>query len=206
MANPLDLTGYAQPLVCEHRIEDSALVGDVQITGQITLLKPIRHAYAADVSYLSSALTIGDMQARVTNLFDQETWTSEFSDALIGDASTSSFNDVLYPIGVTNAGAIEERWAILFTGSTAFDVYGEYTGLITQWTTGSDLAPINPISGTPYFSIDYRGWGSGWAAGNVLRFNTKGANYPLWLARTTLQSDPTEFTDNFKLQIRGASN
>jgi len=40
----------------------------------------------------------------------------------------------------------------------------------------------------------------------VLRFNTVASNYPLWLARTTLQSDPTVYTDNFKIQIRGDAN
>jgi hypothetical protein len=206
MSDPLDLTGYVQPLKIEHRIEDMALVTDVQITGEIKLMKPIRHAYPANTSFLSSALVIGDMQARVTNLFDQQTWANEFSDTLSGSASGASFNDVLYPIDVTNAGAIQERWAIVFTGSTAFNCYGEYSGLIASGTTGDDFEPLNPITGVPYFSLNPLGWGSGWAAGNVLRFNTIAANYPIWLARTTLQSDPAVYTDHFKLQIRGDAN
>jgi hypothetical protein len=206
MADPLDLTGYEQPLRIEHRIEDMALITDVQITGQIKLMKPVRHAYPANTSYFSSALIIGDLQARVTHLFDQQTWAGAFSDALSGNAAGASFNDVLYPLAVTNAGAIQERWAIVFNGTTSFACYGEYSGLVAEGTTGVDFAPINPITNTPYFSIDYRGWGAGWSAGNVLRFNTIAANFPLWLARTTLQSDPTVYTDNFKLQIRGDAN
>jgi hypothetical protein len=62
------------------------------------------------------------------------------------------------------------------------------------------------MTGVPYFIINYLGWGTGWSAGNVLRFNTDAANYPLWLARTTLQSNPTVYTDNFKMQIRGDAN
>jgi hypothetical protein len=206
LADPLDLTGYVQPLHIEHRIEDMALVTDVQITGQVKLMKPTRHAYPANTSYLSSALVIGDMQARYTNLFDQQTWTSVFSDLLIGSEASSSFNDVLYPLTLTNAGAIQERWAIVFTSATAFNCYGEYSGLIAQHTTGSNFAPINPITNVPYFTMNYLGWGTGWSAGNVVRFNTLGTNAPLWLARTTLQSDPSVYTDNFKLQIRGDAN
>lgn len=206
LSNPCDLTGYVQPLKCEHRIEDMALITDVQITGQIKLMKPVRHVYPANTSYLSSALVIGDLQGRYTNLFDQQTWTSEFSDNLIGGAATPSYNDTLYPLTMTNAGSIQERWAIVFTGSTAFNLYGEYSGLIAQHTTGSDFSPINPITSTPYFTMNYLGWGTGWAAGNVVRFNTIGANTPLWLARTTLQSDPSVYTDNFKIQIRGDAN
>ena len=206
MANPLDLTGYTQPLKIEHRIEDMALITDVQITGQVQFMKPVRHAYPANTSYLSSALVISDLQARYTGLFDQGTWTSVFSDVLIGSAATASFNDVLYPLVVTNAGVIQERWAIVFTGSTAFSCYGEYSGLVAQGTTGGNFEPVNPISLKPYFTINYHGWGTGWASGNVLRFNTVAANYPLWLARTTLQSDPEVYTDNFKIQIRGDAN
>jgi len=206
MADPLDLTGYTQPLHVEHRIEDMALVTDVQITGQIKLMKSVRHAYPSLTTYLSSALVIGDMRARVNNLFDQQTWSGVFSDTLSGSAAGASFNDVLYPIETTNAGAIQERWAIVFTGSTAFNLYGEYSGLVASGTTGVDLAAVNPITGVPYFSLNHLGWGSGWSAGNVLRFNTIAANYPLWLARTTLQSDPAVYTDHFKLQIRGDAN
>jgi hypothetical protein len=206
LANPLDLTGYAQPLRIEHRIEDMALITDVQITGEVQFMKPIRHAYPATTSFLSSALVISDLQGRVANLFDQATWTSEFSDSLIGSPATVSFNDVLYPLVVTNAGTIQEKWALVFTGSTAFNCYGEYSGLVAQGSTGVNFEPVNPITGVPYFTIDYMGWGTGWAAGNVLRFNTVASNYPLWLARTTLQSDPTVYTDNFKLQIRGDAN
>jgi hypothetical protein len=206
MADPLDLTGYVQPLHIEHRIEDMALVTDVQITGGIKLMKPVRHAYPALTTFLSSALVISDMQARVSNLFDQQTWGNVFSDALSGSAAGASFNDVLYPIATTNAGAIQERWAIVFTGATAFNLYGEYSGLVASGTTGADFAPINPITGVPYFELNHLGWGSGWSAGNVLRFNTIAANYPLWLARTTLQSDPAVYTDHFKLQIRGDAN
>jgi hypothetical protein len=206
LANPLDLVGYVQPLYIEHRIEDMALITDVQITGQIKLMKPVRHAYPANSSFLSSALVIGDMQARITNLFDQQTWANAFSDTLSGSAAAASYNDVLYPIVVTNAGAIQERWALVFTGATAFSCYGEYSGLVAAGATTADFAPVNPTANVPYFSIDHLGWGSGWASGNVLRFNAIAANYPLELARTTLQSDPAAYTDNFKLQIRGDAN
>lgn len=206
LANPLDLTGYVQPLSIEHRIEDMALVTDVQITGQIKLMKPVRHAYPANTSFLSSALVIGDLQARVTGLFDQQTWANVFSDSLSGSVASASFNDVLYPLLVTNAGAIQERWALVFTGATAFNCYGEYSGLVATGATGADFSPINPFTSVPYFSIPAGGFGTGWSAGNVLRFNTIAANFPLWLARTTLQSDPSVYTDNFKLQIRGDAN
>ncbi|PIE31174.1 hypothetical protein CSA56_19135, partial [candidate division KSB3 bacterium] len=55
----------------------------------------------------------------------------------------------------------------------------------------------------PFFTIPYAGWGSGWAAGNVVRFNTDGASPPFWVVRTTLQGPAQEPEDFFTLQIRG---
>jgi hypothetical protein len=47
------------------------------------------------------------------------------------------------------------------------------------------------------------GFGAGWSAGNVLRFNTAGANYPIWMARTILQGPATADRDAFQVQMRG---
>ncbi|WP_230459904.1 hypothetical protein, partial [Sansalvadorimonas verongulae] len=67
----------------------------------------------------------------------------------------------------------------------------------------SDTTPNNPETGTPYWTIEAEGWGSGWATGNVLRFNTEGALAPLWLVRTTLAGQGTRQDDQFTLQVRG---
>jgi hypothetical protein len=221
LANPLNLASFTQPLHCEHRIEDMSLVTDVQITGQVALMKPVTHDFPATDTLISSALIIGDLQARTQLLFEQQTWTSVWADALIGNASTAQFNDALYPLVLTNKGAIQERWALVFTGTTAFNVYGEYSGLVGQGNIAGFAVPTqigdtlvaavhyaveNPDTGTPYFIINCLAFGGGWSAGNVIRFNTIAANYPLWLARTTLQSSPVAFTDSFKLQIRGDAN
>jgi hypothetical protein len=205
-SDPLNLTGYAQPLKVQHRIEDMALVADVQITGEITLAKPVTHDYPANTSYVSSALIIGDLWARVEHLFDQETWNNVWANTVSGSNATATYNDTLYPLTVTNKGAIQERWALVFTSSTNFQCYGEDSGLIGIGDINTDFSPVNDITGQPYFTIASAGWGGGWSAGNVLRFNTVAANYPVWIARTTLQSDPAVFTDAFKLQVRGDSN
>nr|WP_067286362.1 hypothetical protein [Marinobacterium profundum] len=76
-------------------------------------------------------------------------------------------------------------------------------GQRAKGSTGADLAPINPVTGEPYFTLYAAGWGSGWASNNVLRFNTDAAHAPIWIARTTLSGTPTQEDDLFKLQIRG---
>jgi len=197
-----NVTGFAQPVTIEHRIEDMAQVSDVQISGRLTFTRQITHAYPTG-SHVSSALIAGDLRAYVSKLFDQATWSGVFADALSGSAATATYNDVLAPIAVTNAGAITERWAIQFTNTTAFNVIGEHVGVIATGSTATDTAPLNPATGKPYFTLPAIGWGAGWAAGNVLRFNTTGALFPVWVVRTIQQGPETVTNDSFTLLIRG---
>ncbi|MGE6283775.1 curculin (mannose-binding) lectin protein [Aeromonas media] len=206
LSNPLDLTGYAEPLYVVHRIEDMSLVSDVEISGRLQLARPLSHAYDAADTLVSSALIIGDLWARYTGLFDQKSWTNVWSDYLIGDQSTAQYNDTDYPIQVTNRATLQERWAIIFNSSTNFVLVGEHVGQIAVGDVNTDLAPINPNNGQPYFRLDHRGWGAGWSSGNVLRFTTQAAAYPLWVIRTILQSVAAQETDKFELQLRGNVN
>lgn len=196
------VTGLVQPVTVEHRIEDMAQISDVQISGRLTFTRQITHDYPVG-SHVSSALVSGDLRAYVSNLFDQASWNGSFLDAIQGAAATATYNDVLAPIVVTNAGAITERWAIQFTNATSFNVIGEHVGVIATGTTGSDIAPINPATGKPYFTLAAVGWGSGWATGNVLRFNTTGALFPVWVVRTIQQGTETVTNDAFTLLVRG---
>lgn len=197
------VTGYSQPVTIEHRIEDMALVSDVQINGQISFTRPLTHAFPAPGSYVSSALVSGDIHARTSIVFDQATWTNTWSDAPIGSSATGTFNDAADPITVNNSGALTERWACIFTNSTSYNVVGEHVGVIAAGNTGSDCSPTNPATGQPYFTIPAAGWGLGWATGNVMRFNTVGAAVPVWVARTILQGPETVPNDSFTLLIRG---
>lgn len=197
-----NVTGYSQPVHVEHRIEDTALVSEAQISGQLKLTRPLTHDFP-DGSYVSSALLMGDQRARVSAVFDQGTWTEEWSDDLIGSASGATFDQINNPITVDNLGAFTERWVLRFTGSTAFSCYGEHIGLVGTGTTASEFAPLNPASGTPYFRVPALGWGGGWSTGNVLRVNTIGALSPVWVARVIKQGAATAPNDSFTILVRG---
>lgn len=210
-ANPLNLAAYTLPIVIRDRIEDRVLCADAQITGEIALNRPLAHAYPLGAS-LSTCLILGeangsqDIQARVENLFDQATWTSVFSEVRIGDGTDSQYNDVVYPLLVDNANAITERWALHFTNATSFEVIGESSGIIANGTTAINCAPLNPRTALPYFTIAKDGWGAGWSAGNVLRFNTIGGLAPVWFIRTTLAGELTQPYDGFRFEAIGDAN
>jgi len=202
MADPLTLTGVTQPLVLKHRVEDMLLVADTQIDGTVTSAAPLTHSYGTTGTYVSSGLLFGDLAARVSNVFDQGTWTGEWADSLIGAEATAQYNDVLYPLEVSNAGAITERWRLQFTGASTFQIIGENSGVIGTGSTGADCGPVNPLTGLPYFIVRSTGWGSGWSVGNNLRFNTVSAAAPIWMVRTILPG-ATLSGDSVDVQLRG---
>lgn len=203
LSTPLDLTGYTQPLKLYHIIEDSALATAVDLSGLIKINKALTHDFTTDAK-VSTQLFWGDTWARYVNLFAQSTWTGVWSDSLIGSTTAGQFNDTLYPLIVTNHGIIQERWRITFTTTTAFSVYGERSGLITSGDILNNLAPINPAIGVPYFTMDYRGWGTGWAAGNTIRFNTLW-HTSFWIARCVSAGEATGTADSVTLAFRGDS-
>jgi len=198
-----DFSGYTLPLVAMHKIEDMSLVSGTQINGQLSLAAGVSNAYPVTGTFVSSALLFGDLQARYYGLFDQKTWGNTFSDDLSGDQANASFNEIDYPIVVKNSGAVTERWALVFDSATHFNIVAEQRGIVGDGYTTNDTQPVNNATGKPYFFIDYRGWGSGWAAGNVLRFNTDGASADAWVVRTTLQGPETEPYDHITLNPRG---
>ena len=68
---------------------------------------------------------------------------------------------------------------------------------------GRLLSNINPNTGTPYFTMRKEGWGSGWAAGNLMRLNTVGAMHPIGVVRTVQQGDATLVDDKFSILVLG---
>lgn len=202
-----DVTGYSQPVTVEHRIEDMVVVSDVQINGTLGFTRQLTHDYPVPGSYVSSALVSSDLRSRVSHLFDQASWDgTTWLDALSGSAATGTYNDSLYPVAVTNIGAVTERWALRFTSTTAFQIIGEHVGVIGTGTINADTAPVNPATGAPYFTLLEGGWGTGWATGNVLRINTVGALYPFWMVRTTQQGPEAGDNYQFSILLRGDVN
>ena len=191
------------PFTAQYRYQDMLLISDVQINGQLTFAKQITHNYSTENTIVGSALVIDDMQARYTNKFVQQTWSSVWADEGSGGGISANYNDAIYPIAMTNQGAIQERFAIVFTSGTTFKCVGEYSGEVGTGSTTIDFFPLNPITNAPYFTIKKEGWGSGWANGNVMRFNTIASNFPIWAIRTVKQSEPTELADQFQIMLRG---
>ena len=199
--NPLGL-----PLIVRDRVEHMALCTEVQITGQLGISSPLPWDLPAGEAMVSSAVAWGDLQARIHTWFTQQTWSQgapNWTDAPIGNTTTAQYNQLSYPPIITNAGGIAGKWALVFTSATAFNVVEERLGVIATGNTSTDCAPINALTGQPHFTIRREGWGSGWAAGNAVRFNTDSSLGPMWCIRTVISGQGTVDDDKFELQVRG---
>lgn len=208
-SDPLNLSAYVLPIVVRERVEDRRLCVQPQITGEIELNTGLTHDYPEGEAMISTALRLGeangslDLQARVESLFDQATWSNTWSDFPVGSVAPGTYNDTDYPLVVSNADAITERWAIRFTSASNFEVIGEAVGVIAVGSISADCAPLNPRTGLPYFTILRDGWGSGWAVNNAVRFNTIGGLAPVWMVRTTLPGTAATAVDSTRLQVIG---
>ena len=199
--NPLSL-----PLIIRDRVEHMTLCTEVQITGALGISSPLPWDLPATDTKVSSAVAWGDLQARVWNWFTQQTWSQgapNWTDVVQGNTTTAQYNSLSFPQIITNAGAIVGKWALVFTSATSFNVVEEKLGVISAGNTATDCSPINALTNQPYFTIRKEGWGSGWAAGNAVRFNTDAALGPMWVIRTVISGQGTVDDDQFKLQIRG---
>lgn len=198
-----DVSGWAQPVAIEHRIEQLDRLRDVHINGDISTVGQLAHEFPLG-STVSSAITAPTLRARVSQFFDQQTWDGlTWKDSLVGNQAPATYNDALAPVELTNAGALTERFALRFTSSTAFECIGEHVGFIGTGSINTDFAPVNPVGNAPYFTLRAIGWGTGWAAGNVQFLHVVGAMYPFACIRT-VQMGPAAGTDySFELLGRG---
>lgn len=194
-----DMSFYTAPLTAKYRIMDIALVIETDISGRVTLSTPITHDYST-AAVFSSMLLAGDMQARAFNVFSQKSWGSVWSDSLIGDKTTAQLQVTNNPIVVTNRDAITERWALVFTSQTSFNIIGETVGQIGTGSTTTLTAPVNPMTGYPYFTIPVAAWGLGWSASNVVRLNTDAPKYPIWIGNA-IQQHQGSSKDNYDFTI-----
>ncbi|MCW8918973.1 MAG: hypothetical protein OQL08_09190 [Gammaproteobacteria bacterium] len=190
-----DATGMTNPITIRHTVADLRLVTDAQITGQLTLARPLSHDFPLG-SLVASCLIHGDRRARVSAVWDQASWNGTWEDSYSGTEAIATLDTITYPITVTNEGAETERWVLRWLSTTTVELIGQTRGLVFTGAYSADIAPINPrtkaldgTGGVPYLTIPLAANGGGWSAGNVVRINTVGAVADMWMARAIQQSD-----------------
>lgn len=204
---PLDLGEYTLPLKLVLIHEEDNRIVETDISGNLKLQDPISRDYPIENTYISSAVVGGDLQTRSTEPFTQTNWHGVWEDARNSNPTRGVLNVKDYPLVLTSDGAIEERWRIEFRSPTQIEVYGENLGLVWDNDVNTDIAPINPATDKPYFTLPKQAFGmGGWEAGNCIRFNTFGTMMPVWFLRV-IQPHKSERnqddSDGFRACLRG---
>jgi len=105
-----------------------------------------------------------------------------------------------------NKGAVQENWTLNFTSATTFTAAGTTLGVLAS--TGSisaDYAPINPATGTPYFTLKSIAWGGAFQANDTVTFTSQPAAIPIWYRREVPAGTFSLANDVASLAIHGES-
>ena len=203
-AEPLSLAGHTLPLTAVLAWEEENRITAADVSGRLKLQTPLTRNYPQEGTYVSSALVGGDLLVRATEPFAQKTWDGVWAEAVRGDPILARLNTANYPMALKSNGAVTERWLIRFTGESTYQLYGETLGLVVQGDTVTDLAPPNPATGKPYFTLPAAAFGGGWSAGNCIRFDTYGTPMPVWILRSVQPSAARQTEkDGFTACLRG---
>lgn len=171
-------------------------------TGVITLDSPLANSYLTG-SKVSVILQVGDLQAQVGLApFTQQVWARSWADVPTGPSISARYNGT---IALTNEGAIEDRWALVFKTATSFDLISERLGQLAVGSTTTDFSPLNPMTNEPYFTLQAAGWTTGWLPGYTLRFNTRAAAGGVWATRCVSQGTASG-TQTMTLGVFGSTD
>lgn len=210
-ANPLTLVDvYGEALTAPYRIidrvEDMTLCAEAHSNGAIELASPLTRDYPVG-SKVASALAWGNIGARCHNVFSQASF-DVWSDEQTTGSIVAKYNEISHPVIVTNEDTVSGRWYIKFTQSSVVEVVHERLGVVATGIdiSTSNVAPVNNITGNPYFSFNKDGFGGGWVTGNIIRFNINSGDANMWIIRSVSIGQLTEDKDSIEVEIRGDAN
>jgi hypothetical protein len=193
------ISAFSPPFIITAIQSELALIDAIN-SNTLSLLTPLSRAYPAGAT-VSSVQVLGDFQAQTKDERTLAAWQNNFAD--FGASASSAINTTQYPIELTNIGAIAQRWAIVFTSTTAYNVIGEFVGNIYSGDTLNDCTPINSFAGAPYFILRKAAFGAGLNPGEAFLFETIAASKPTMVTRSVSPGHSEIVRDNSTLSFRG---
>jgi len=152
----------------------------------IKLKSGVANAYAAADTNVGMCIEAGDIVANHS--------------VPVVSSTAGTFDEAGNPIVDNNPAAVEDDWTITFTSGTAFTCSGANEGSAGTGAIGADFSPVNPNTGTAYFTISSLSWGGSWSSGDTLSFTTHPAAYPLWLKEIVPVNTPRELNNETDLE------
>jgi len=128
------------------------------------------------------------------------------ANVMVSSASGSFDTATAGNLVANNKGAVQENWTLTFTSGTSFTVSGTTAGVLSSvGSVSADHAPINPATGTPYFTIKATAWGGSFLANDTVTFETQPAAAPIWYCRNVPAGSSSLANDFTSLAIHGES-
>ena len=151
------------------------------------------NSYATSNTLVSSVLELPSAVAGVTGV-SVTSGGGSFDSATVGN------------LVAHNKGAVEENWTLIFTSDTTFTVSGNTVGILASpGSVSADYAPLNPATGTPYFTIKAIAWGGTFQMNDTVSFGTQPAAIPIWYRRQVPAGTFSLANDFTSLAIHGES-
>lgn len=159
----------------------------------IDLTTAVANSYAIDGTLISSVLEIASIAASVGTV-------TVTSTAGTLDSATAG------NLAAHNPGAVADTWTLTFTDASNYALSGTATGAVSgSGSINADYSPLNPATGTPYFTLKSTAWGGTFAAGNTVGFATTPAAAPIWYRRQVPAGTASLANDYASLAIYGES-
>lgn len=206
-ATALDVSGYTAPFRVEPTIADVLRIREVAPDAaggyRLTFARRLSHDFPAG-AYVSTCQEHGTLQARTSNLHAQAAWLGTWSDDVIGADTAFRYDDAAHPIVVTGAGAVEGHWRVTITGAGgAVSIYERQLGLVAIGDVDVGIAPINTVTGEPYFEMLAAGFSLDRSIGATIIFRTHPTGVYLAVAQCVQPDTPSSGADAFELITAG---
>ncbi|NKC21569.1 hypothetical protein CWC29_022595 [Pseudoalteromonas sp. S4498] len=196
------IANFSGPFIITTVLSELVLVDAID-GDTLKILSPLKRPYNVGAT-VSSTYVLGDLQALTKDERTLSAWQNNFGD--FGSPASSAINTTQYPIELSNLGTIAQRWAIVFTSTTAFYVVGEHVGTIYNGDITSDCTPINANAGSPFFVLRKEAFGAGLNPGEAFLFETTTASKPVMLTRSVSPGHTEIKYDKSTLGFRGSKD
>lgn len=221
--NPTAAGATQLQLVCEHNAQYAALqpfrmgdllrVSDRSSTGgpgneEWVQLSAI--AYGSDFATVDLATPLanacGTASTVVSSVLEQAVVAGSVSAPVLSSAGGSLDAATVGNLVAHNKGAVQENWTLSFTSASGFTVSGNGVGaLASTGSISADYAPLNPATGSPYFTIKAIAWGGVFQANDTVSFTTQPAAIPVWYRRQVPAGTFSLANDYASLALHGES-
>jgi len=188
------------------RVADRAVTGG---SGNEEFVAILAVTYGLDYATIefepALAFDYGTANTLVSSVCEIAEVAGGFENVIVTSAA-GTLNSSVDNLIAHNRGAIAEQWTVSFTSSTEFTVAGLLTGTLPlSGSRAADYAPINPATGTAYFTLKSAAFTGTWAAGETVSFETMPAAIPIWYRRRVPAGSGSFANDFCSLAIVGES-